>query len=1119
MLKSWNIKFYLRLLALINSNNYTMKTKFNGILTLLLAFVVQLSFAQGRTISGTVTDVDGPLPGVSIIIKGTNQGIETDFDGNYSISANTGDVLQYNFVGYADSEQVVGSSNTINVVMDIDGALEEVIVTALGYKEEEKKLTYSAQKVKTEDSNIGSDANIKTAIAGKVAGVQTAAQAGSKLGNSGKIYLRGAISVKGKEEAMYVVDGIVTNADNVDMDNVESISVLKGPNATALYGLRAASGVVIITSKSGKKGTVRVNISNATTFDQVAYTPKYQNQYGQGYGGNGDWRSWDQSTPGAPTYFSPMNGGSYLNAMFADESWGPSFDGRDYYPWYTWFPGNASTGNANPYYAKAQKYVAQKDNIKDYFDTAINLKNNISISGGSDNFRARLGYSNTDQTGISPNTKFGRNRVSGKFDANLTDRLTLGANINLTLDKIRGDFDDGYSNATTGSFNSWFGRQVDVNKLKELQNLTTPDGYYTSWNWWGPRLYSLSPLIGYGDDLKKPTFWFNPYKQTGVEDFNNKRNRTLGSINASYVLNKNFDVSLVAQYSGYNRQYKRETPYEMEYSSNAENLGYTNYVNSFSLSNSVFNEFTVRPSIDYKAALIKDDVLDLKMTLGYISRNNKFERVGNYMSRTGNPIGGELVGLAIPDYYDFSNSREKITPSITDNRYKVNSVFSKINLSFKDYLIFNADIRNDWDSRYDIVGTNNKNAFLFGSGGLNFIFSEAATMPNFINFGRVFVNYAQVGTEIRPYLLNPSGNLGNTYGGLPTQNAPSSQAALNIEPATSASLEFGGDIRMFDKRVRLNFAYYNEDRKDEILASDVSSISGINNYIAPSGLVNRKGIEFVLGLTPVKSENFKWDATINFGKNTTKVKSVGDGVDTYQLSSSAFGHAFLVNKEGEEWGQIVGNKILRDAAGTPILNASGLYQTVNAVSFGSVLPDYVGGFVNRFSYKGITLAGTLSFQKGGKFYSLTENWGTYSGLLEDTAGFNDLGNPKRADVADGGGVHVQGVDASGAPVDTYVDAHTYYQQFHNNDIAEPFVHDASYLKLSDLSLSYSLPKKVIKNFMQSATIGLVARNVALLSVSKDNTQRWDPSEMSQQYGENGQLPGTRSYGFNVKLTF
>lgn len=1111
-----------------------MKTKFNGFLTLLLAFVVQLTFAQSKTISGTVSDKTGSLPGVSVIIKGTTTGTETDFDGHYSITANIGDVLQYSFVGKTTVEKTVGASNTINVTMEDDAnVLDEVVITtARNIKEKPRDVPYASQALKGEDLTIGRDNNLKTALNGKIAGVQVAAQSGAKLGSSGKVYLRGAISATGRNEALYIVDGVETSPENVDMDNIASINVLKGPSAVGLYGLRGADGVIVITTKRGEKGKVAVELFNNTTFENAAYFMDFQNEYGQGGSwGDANFSVFDYNAgifgglAPYPTEWAPLDGGRYMGTEYVDESWGPKFDGQPYIPWYAWWPGTAD--NPNPYYGKTIPYTAQPNNIKDYYNTGVTTKSGFAISGGGDKATARLSYSRTNQTGILPNSDAGNDNIVAKFEVNITDKLTAGVNATYNTRKWNGNFADTYGTSTSANFNQWFGRNLDVNKMKELKDLKTLNGHSASWNWWGPDLYGYGQYFGENTsngDFTKPTFWFNPYYESALNQQNRKRDRFSGAFNINYKINDQISVGLDATDNNFNYNYTWKIPYELQYNS-AFFRYHDAYINSFSTVEANLNTVIVSPHITYDTNITDD--LDLNIYLGAESKNYKYNQVNNFMTTGGSNPYTQGLGLVIPDLFSFGNSRETIKPDYGRSRaYKSKSVFSRVKIGYKNFLTFTGDITNVWDSRYDIVGANNKNSFIFGSAGLAFVFSELMKNEGFLDFGKARISYGKVGTETSAYKVNPSYFLSSTsYNSNPTLYTPSTAPNPNVHPAASASVEGGIDLRMFNNKISLSTTYFSEHRTDEILNSETSSTTGVNAALVNAGDVKREGFEVELGVKAVKTDNFKWNIDFNWSNPKTTVLRLADG-QTRQLIGersiehrSSFGVTELTNLPGQEWGQLVGNAIKRDASGTPVLDSNGMYNFEQDHNFGSVLPDFVGGVVNSFNYKGFTLTGSIAFQKGGKFFTLSEWWGTQTGLINSTVGNNDLGNPVRDAVSNGGGVHVVGVDNGGAPVDMYVEAHNYFAQYYNQRIAEPFIHDASYIKLSDLSLSYSFPKKVLGNALQGATIGVIARNLGMIAVSKENKQNWDPSELTYAWGEDGGLPGTRSIGFNVKLTF
>jgi len=1110
-----------------------MKTKINGILTLLLAFMVQITFAQERTISGVVSDKMGPIADISVKVKGTTSGTVTDFDGNYSVKAKTGDVLVFSHIAYVDTEKTVGNADTINVVMTEGGNVldEIVIVGSKGIKVKPRDIPYASQILKGEDLSIGKDNNLKTALNGKIAGVQVAAQSGAKLGDAGKVYLRGAISAVGRSEAMYIVDGVITSPENVDMDNVKTINVLKGPSAVGLYGLKGADGVILITTNSGKSGKIRVEVFNNTTFENAAYFLDYQNEYGQGGSwGDADFSTFDYNagifgggTP-YPTEWAPLDGGRYMATEYVDESWGPKFDGQPYIPWYAWWPGTDE--DPNPYYGKTEPYSAQPDNIKDYYNTGVTTKSGFAISGGSENANGRLNYSHTDQKGILPYTVADNHNIGAKFNVNINEKLSIGVHATYNKKTWNGQFADTYGTGTSANFNQWFGRNLDVNKMRELKNLKTLNGHTASWNWWGPDLYAFGEFFDENTangDFTKATFWFNPYYQSELDQQERKRNNIVSGINLSYEMNDNFTLGLNANINTSNYTFSQKIPYELQY--NAAFYRYNDsYINSLSTREYTSSNIVVNPYVKYKKDISKD--FDIEVYLAAESEIYKLTDARNNMTSSGNnPYTGNY-GLVIPDLFNYTNSKERVDTYYGNSReYKQKAILSRIKLGYKNYLTLTGDITNTWDSRYDIINQNNKNSFMFGSLGVAFVFTELMENTGFLDFGKFRASAGFVGTEVDAYKLNPTNGLGDTYNSNPSMYLSSTGANPNVKPATSKSYEGGFDLRMLKSRLNLSLTYFDEHRTDEILKSETSSTSGISSILINAGDIKRSGFELEMGGTPIKTKDFKWNIALNWSNPTTEVLSLADG-QTRQLIGersldhrSSFGVTELTNLPGKEWGQLVGNAIKRNSEGVPIVTSAGLYEYEADYNFGSVLPDYIGGLVNSFTYKGLTLSGSISFQKGGKFFSLSEWWGTQTGLLSNTVGDNDLGNPVRDAVADGGGVHVVGVDNTGVAVDTYVDAHTYYAQYYSQRIAEPFIHDASYIKLSDLSFSYSFPKKILGNVLESATFGIFGRNLGMLSVSKDNTHNWDPSELSYQWGEDGGLPGTRSVGFNAKLTF
>ncbi|MEL1231848.1 MAG: carboxypeptidase-like regulatory domain-containing protein, partial [Candidatus Neomarinimicrobiota bacterium] len=710
-----------------------MKTNLLKFLTLSFMIMFQWSFAQ-QSVSGTVTDSEGmPLPGATVIVEGTSNGVSTDFDGVYSITANEGDILSFSYVGFETQKIAVGSSSTINVSLSADNNLDEVVVTALGIEENKLKLSYSTQQLSESEINVSQTTNIRDAIAGKVAGIQGAFQAGSKLGSQGTLYLRGAISLKGRSGVAYVIDGVPSNPDNVDIDNIASINVLKGPNGAALYGLDAANGVVVITTKKGSKNTFKVEFSQSITMDEVSNLPTYQNEYGQGYNGEAEWRTFDKDQyPWMDPIFFPLDGQRYIFRSYADESWGPKFDDQPYVAWYNWFPDS-------PYYGQTSSYSAQPNNVKDFYDDAVTSKTSVTVSGGGEKNTALLSFTRTDQSGLLPYSNLKRDVLKISYDSDLTSKFSFGANVNFTSTEIQGDFDDGYGNQTSGMFNSWFDRGTDMKKVRELKDLTTPDGYNTSWNWWNPLYYSLY-------DYKKPTFWLNPYTWLENYEQNNEYNTLVGDIHASYDISENLQYNFITSINSYSQNSGFRVPYFLEYSSDPDL--YTDWVNSFGETKSNLINTIVRQTLSFNDSYADFDVNAL---LGFQHKNYDFRRTSANMSLGGNPGGGDQVGLVIPDLYTFANSRQRVNPGLSETRYRTNELFARVSTTYNRFLTLTGDINSTWDSRLDRIGTDASNRNIFGSVGLSFIASEIIDFGDDVDLVKLSSNYAMVGTNVATY--------------------------------------------------------------------------------------------------------------------------------------------------------------------------------------------------------------------------------------------------------------------------------------------------------------------------------------------------------------------------------
>ena len=1066
------------------------------------------SMAQDRTVTGKVTSAeDGQgVPGVNVLVQGTTVGSVTDTNGNYTIALPAGNtVLVFSFIGFKSQEIEVGDRTTVDVPLQPDfQQLSEVVVTALGIERNEKSLSYSAQQVKADEKlRITRDADLNSTLAGKVAGVQVLNQSGAKLGSAATIRIRGSASLTEKSP-LYVIDGTpVNNFERgargvspvdlgINMDDVESISILKGPNATALYGQRGDAGVVQITTKRGRKSKgIGLEVNSTTTFEEVNILPSYQNTYGGG--GSSDFRTFTYNAGVHPAEWAALDGKRYHDYS-DDASWGPKIDGSEYIPWYAWYPGTAHS-------FKTAKYTAQPDNVRDYYETGKTFNNNINFSKSGEGYSVRVSYTNLKQSGILPNTSLDRNYISTQNSAELGRYVTIGSNINYTNEVVFGNFDDDYSNYSgAGSFNQWFHRDLDMSKLKELRNFKTPTGALASWNHANPTAATTFSSLNFN----RGNYWYNPYSYMDYINFTTKRDRLFGDVNLTVKLNEHFRVQGFFRRNQLSSNYEDKTPDIIERS-----VAQTNAQAAYSTgqTSNVENNYEFLASYNQ---MVSD--FDIDVNIGGNIRQNSYKDVR--IATNG--------GLVVPDLFIVSNSKGALNYYNYRQSKTVRSLYGRASVGYKDFAFLEFTARNDWSSA---LPTNN-NSYFYPSIGGSFVFSELTqTVIQFLSYGKLRGSWAQVGSDMDPYQLYLTYPVDQIqFDGNILMTTPDLLTNADIKPSLSSAYEMGFDLKFLNNRAGISFTYYKEVKKNEILNVDISTASGFSDKVINAGRVERNGIEILLEGTPVSTRSFEWNIGINLARNNSRVIELADGVNSINATtpgydvSDYFDFVYLVNKTdydgaSNKWGQLRGTGIRR-INGQPVLNDNGIYQTENDVFFGSVLPDFTGGIVNNFTYKDFSLAVAIDFQRGGKYFSLSNLWGEYSGLLSQTAATNGNGKNVRDAVAEGGGIHVTGVNENGEPVAYDVAAYNYFHQFADNSVLDNSVFDASYVKLREISLGYRVPLK--SRVLQNLTFSVVARNPWLIYLSNRNV---DASELSQRWGENGQQPGTRSLGFNIKASF
>ncbi|MDN5203430.1 SusC/RagA family TonB-linked outer membrane protein [Fulvivirgaceae bacterium BMA10] len=1045
-----------------------------------MAFVLQ-SYAQNTTLSGKVTSAEdgSTLPGVNVILKGTSIGTTTGVDGTWKLSVpGTEGTLLFSFIGFATQEVEISGRSTINVKMESDVTqLGEVVVTALGVARDKKTLGYSTQEVKAEDLRVARETNINSAIAGKVAGVQVVSGSGAKFG-AAAIKIRGIRGLNGSSP-LYVLDGIVINDPaSINMDNVASINVLKGANAAALYGNRARDGVVMITSKEAKKGSLDISLNTTTTFEKVAVLPEYQNEYGGGYSQTFDTFEFDPAIHDAA--LSGLDGAP-IAQFYADESWGPRLDGRQVAQWDAFTPGLPGYGQTRP-------WSPQPDNVRDFFETGVFVNNSLSVSKADDNYSVSVTLTNSQRTGVMPGTDQDRTFLNLNSKINLSERLKLKGIANYSKTNTNGNFFEGY-NSIGSNVNQWFQRQLDVDLLRQFYRL--PDGTYTSWNINSPT--NLTPL-----------YWDNPYTSLLSNTGNQQKEVFQGKFGLDYEL---IDGLVVG--ASLNRNTDTRWADAIAASGTLGVDGYST------------NTWTLREdNIEFKAKYDKqiNDNFSLSALVGGNIRNYNFSSWNL----------GTVGGLSVPELYNIGASIDRPSTGNTKARKSIRSVFAQASIGYKETFFIDATFRTDWDSSLP----NGRNDFVYPSVSTSFVFSELLNNQDILSFGKIRASYAEVGQEItNPWATQLTYGLGTPYGSNATMSVPNSQIAPDLTAATTSAIEVGFELSFLKDRIRTDFSWYNYDNTGELINVSTPATSGFTGLLLNAGKGYTRGWDAAIGATILETSDLKWDVNLNFAKSTNFIEELYPGLDAIVLAngwrgtSTVGGWGGISAKAiaGEEWGTIIGRKFRRNDAGQIIVGANGRPLFDTDQELGSILPDYTGGFFNRFTYKNFDLSFTIDFQVGGKFHSITRMFTAYSGLSSETVGLNDKGNNMRDPVADGGGLKFDGVFEDGTPNNVYLEVDAYWKSLF--PLHENWLYDATFVKLREIRFGYQLPESLLNNisFIKGASVAIVANNPWLIHAKVDGI---DPSEISGDtvnarnngaWVESGNLPGTRSIGFDIML--
>jgi TonB-linked SusC/RagA family outer membrane protein len=1069
----------------------------------LLMFIAMSAMAQQRTITGTVKGKeDGvPIPGVSIRLVGAQGGTQTDAEGKYTISIPAGVTgLSVTSIGYVTQSFTLPAGNVLNVSLASEAAqLGEVIVTANAIRREKRTLGYSAPSIKNEELTEGGNRSVLNSLAGRVSGVNVTSTSNTP-GSSSRVVLRGGSSISGNNQALIVIDGIpIDNSsvlggssslagvdfgnrgNDIDPDDIESVTVLKGPAAAALYGSRASNGALIYTTKSGKKGANKTEITfNSTnTFSSILKLPEFQNEYGQGY-------------------YDEVNGktATYINDPVENWSWGAPFTGA-MQEWGQMIDG-----------VRQQKpYSAQKDNVKDFFKTGFITDNNLSFSGGTDKSSFYLGLNALNSDGNYPGKNDFYNKYGVRFNGSteFSNKFTAGVSVNYS--KINAN-----QVGTGQGGNSVYNNVLQTPRDIPLTQLSDLNNKYNAYGFTDANGIRRDDLYGYYG-----AYTMNPYWILENYDNFNDVNRITGNFNVSYKPVKWLNIVERVGIDSYNDRRRFLSPkYSFTAADEAGNYAPTPIADNGSYQIDQFNVNEVVHDLMVTASHQFNEDFSGSLMIG-----NNIRHRATTSNRTATNSSG---GLVVPDWYNLSNSNGPVNV-ILDNisQRRLVGLYADLNLSYKNMVFLEATARNDWSSTLPVAN----NSFFYPSVSGSFVFTEMLkdnAITNILNYGKIRSSFAQVGNDTDPYQLlstysrgTINGNFGSTvfpFGNVAALMAGSTIGNSTLKPEKTSSFEIGTELGFFNNRFSVDFSYYKNNSKNQILSIPIPGSTGYGFSVVNAGEIQNNGVELSLRGTPIKtSTGFSVELYGTYTKNNSKVVSLMPGVE--QVSLGGFSGMSIVAAVGRPYGEFYGVTNATDAEGRTIINeGTGMpVPTSGAQYLGSYNPDFQASLGSNIKYRNWNLNVLFDTKQGGVFYSNTKDILAFTGASAETGG-------DRIGVIFPNSVYL---DADGNSVENT--SITYNKQDYFGGDLNPGVNivDASYVKLRTLSLSYQFPKaKLAKTPFGQASITLFGNNLFLWTPSENKYA--DPEVNSGGSGnEQGfdftAQPSVRNYGINLKVSF
>lgn len=1109
------------------SNQLTFKRLGSrSVWSLLVLIFLSFQIQAQRSVTGFVRDAKGndPLVGANIIEKGTRNGTVSGPDGSFRITVqNENAVLVVSYVSYLPKE--VMAADNLEVLLSEDAVgLREVTVTALGIEREKKALGYAVQEVRGDELTQARETNLVTSLAGRMAGVQVVGNP-SGIGSSARITIRGERSLNiNNNQPLFVVDGVpIANqffgnsgrsnqdvdygngADFVNPDDVESITVLKGPSAAALYGSRANNGVIVIKTKSGKGSRgIGVSVNSTASFENPLRLPDYQNVYGQGL--NGEFE------------FVDGNGGGLRDGV--DESWGPKMEGqllRQFdSPTSNGFRGG-DVGNLFSAIAPVDlqrqlairgditptPFIARPDNIRDFFETGSTFTNNVALTGGNDLGNFRLSFTNLNQKGFVPNTDLKRNTVAFASSYKLTNWLTANVNANYLNSNSanRPNLSYGTENIMY-LFNCWMPRSANIAAMRNC------------WQAGREGLNQFGFNYNYHDNP-----YFNLFENTNGQDIN----RLFGNMSLNFRLTNHLSFVVRSGTDVTDEFRDRRRAYSTQ---------------RFVLGN--YREEKIRfaeRNADFLLSWNKplSEAFDLNLSLG-----------GNQMVQKVNQSDVSAPRLAVPGVYSLNNSRVALLSSTYRSERCINSLYATAQMGFNRYLYLDLSARNDWSSTLPSAN----NSYFYYSANASAVFTDMFNIDPSgpLSFGKLRLGYAQVGNDTDPYQLQAVYAAQVAAQGLPTFAEGGQIPNANLKPEISKSFEAGFDLRFFNNRIGLDATYYNTNSENQILGVALSNTTGYTARLINAGLINNQGFEVMLRLVPVRTKGgFEWNADLNWSRNRSEVKELyTDPVSGQEITNYVMASRYITVEArlGEQMGDMYGIGYVRVSSdpNSPYYDPSGQYvgqvvygnngkpiATTSRIKLGNYNPDWLMGINNSFRYKAFNFSVLFDIRKGGEVYSHTQTVGREGGMISETlegrADGYDLSKPGNGVIGEGV-VPIYGGDGKITGFkenDVKLSAREWHTTITlGRRVVEPMIYDASFVKLREVKIGVTLPKNWTKKaHIQNVNISLVGRNLALWT----KVPHIDPETSSTSGGtvipgvESVALPSTRSWGINLGLNF